>query len=104
MRRSMSLLVLCALAGIASAGPNDKAPPAPAKPKTQITWYGHAAFKIETPNGKTVLIDPWIQNPSNPTGKDDVKTIKADLILVTHGHFDHIGDAIDIATRTKAKL
>lgn len=72
--------------------------------KTQLTWYGHAAFKIETPSGKTLLVDPWITNPSNPTGKDDVKTVKADLILVTHGHFDHIGDATDIAKRTKAKL
>jgi len=58
----------------------------------------------DLPPGKTILIDPWIQNPANPTGKDDVKTIKADLILVTHAHFDHIGDANDIAKRTKAKL
>ena len=61
--------------------------------KTQVKWYGHAAFAIDTPSGKSILIDPWITNPSNPTGKDDVKTVKADLILVTHGHFDHVGDA-----------
>jgi L-ascorbate metabolism protein UlaG (beta-lactamase superfamily) len=72
--------------------------------KTKLTWYGHAAFKIETPSGKSILIDPWITNPTNPTGKDDVKTIAADLILVTHGHFDHLADAADIAKRTKAKL
>jgi L-ascorbate metabolism protein UlaG (beta-lactamase superfamily) len=86
-----------------------KAPVAPLKPvvpaaKTAVTWYGHAAFKIETPSGKTMLVDPWLQNPTNPTGKDDVKSIKADLILVTHGHFDHVGDATEIAKRTKAKL
>jgi L-ascorbate metabolism protein UlaG (beta-lactamase superfamily) len=92
--RILSLAILFALAGVAHAD----------KPATKITWYGHAAFKIETPNGKTLLVDPWITNPSNPTGKDDVKTIKADLILVTHGHFDHVGDATDIAKRTKAKL
>jgi len=72
--------------------------------KTKVKWFGHAAFEIDLPSGKTILIDPWITNPSNPTGKDDVKTVKADLILVTHGHFDHIGDATDIAKRTKAKL
>ncbi|CAN5922467.1 metal-dependent hydrolase [soil metagenome] len=72
--------------------------------KTTVTWYGHAAFKVETPSGKTILIDPWLTNPTNPTGKDDVKTINADLILITHCHFDHVGDANDIAKRTRAKL
>src|SRR4249920_3921439 len=72
--------------------------------KTKVKWFGHAAFEIDLPSGKTILIDPWITNPANPTGKEDVKTVKADLILVTHGHFDHIGDASDIAKRTKAKL
>ena len=71
---------------------------------TKVTWYGQAAFKIETPAGKTILVDPWFQNPVNPTGKDDVKTTKADLILVTHGHNDHVGDAVEIGKRTKAKL
>ena len=73
--------------------------------KTQLTWYGHAAFKIVTPQGHVLLVDPWITNPSNPKGKDDLAALtKVDLILVTHGHFDHIGDAVDIAKRTGAKL
>jgi L-ascorbate metabolism protein UlaG (beta-lactamase superfamily) len=73
--------------------------------KTSLTWYGHSAFKIVTPQGHIILIDPWITNPSNPQGKDDLAAItKADLILVSHGHFDHIGDAVDIAKRTGAKL
>jgi L-ascorbate metabolism protein UlaG (beta-lactamase superfamily) len=72
--------------------------------KTSIKWYGHAAFEIDLPSGKTILVDPWLTNPSNPTGKDDVKSVKADLILVTHGHFDHLGDAVEIAKRTKAHL
>lgn len=97
-----ALLALLCLGGVALAGPNDK--PAPAAKQPQLTWYGHAAFRVDLPSGKTILIDPWITNPSNPTGKDDVKTLKADLILVSHGHFDHVGDAADIAKRTKAKL
>lgn len=99
--RHAAISALLLVASLAHAAP-EAIKPAP--PKTTVTWYGHAAFKIETPKGKTILVDPWITNPSNPTGKDDVKTIKADLILVTHGHGDHIGDAVDIAKRTKAKL
>lgn len=104
MLKTMPLLLLCVLGQIASAAPAEPAPAAKSKAQTQVTWLGHAAFKVETPSGKTILIDPWVQNPSNPTGKEDVKTLKADLILITHGHFDHIGDAIEIAARTKAKL
>lgn len=104
MLKTTSLTLLCVLCQIASAAPVETAPAPKPKPQTQVTWLGHAAFKLETPTGKTILIDPWVQNPSNPTGKEDVKTLKADLILITHGHSDHIGDAIEIAARTKAKL
>jgi L-ascorbate metabolism protein UlaG (beta-lactamase superfamily) len=101
--RILAPLALCLAAQAASAGAPDK-PAAPAAGKTTVKWFGHAAFEIDLPSGKTLLVDPWITNPANPTGKDDVKTVKADLILVTHGHFDHVGDAADIAKRTKAKL
>ena len=70
-----------------------------------LTWYGHAAFKLVTASGKVLWFDPWITNPKNPTGKDDLAKIdKADLILVSHGHFDHVGDAVAIAKKTHAKL
>lgn len=72
---------------------------------TDLTWYGHAAFKLTTPSGKVLLIDPWITNPANMNGKEDLaKIVKADLILVTHGHFDHIGDSVAIAKATGAQL
>lgn len=75
---------------------------------TKLTWLGHAAFSITTPNGKVLLIDPWLRNPSNPdvkAGKDPVLTIsKVDYILLTHGHRDHVGDAVEIARKTGALL
>jgi L-ascorbate metabolism protein UlaG (beta-lactamase superfamily) len=65
-----------------------------------ITWLGHATFKIVTPGGKVVLIDPWVT--SNPLCPAELKTFeKVDLMLVSHGHFDHVADAVEIAKATK---
>ncbi len=73
--------------------------------KTELTWYGHAAFKLVTPAGKVLLIDPWVTNPANKSGKDDLARIdKADLILLTHAHGDHIGNSVEIGRKTGAKL
>lgn len=73
--------------------------------KTELTWYGQSAFKIVTPTGKVLLIDPWITNPANKNGKEDLaKLDHVDLILLSHGHGDHIGNAVDIAKKTGAKL
>jgi L-ascorbate metabolism protein UlaG (beta-lactamase superfamily) len=61
----------------------------------KLTWLGHSTFRIETPGGKTVFIDPWIMN--NPKCPDaDKKVKKADVLLCTHGHGDHIGDAVAV--------
>ena len=76
--------------------------------ETTITWHGHAAFEIVTPKGKVLMIDPWLKNPLNPlakNGKDPATGVaKLDYILLTHGHFDHVGDAAALAKRTKARL
>jgi L-ascorbate metabolism protein UlaG (beta-lactamase superfamily) len=76
--------------------------------ETKLKWFGHAAFSITTPNGKVLLIDPWIKNPSNPDAKDNrdplVGLSKVDYILITHGHRDHVGDAVEIANKTGAIL
>jgi L-ascorbate metabolism protein UlaG (beta-lactamase superfamily) len=73
--------------------------------KTQLTWFGHAAFKITTSTGKVLLIDPWLTNPVFPRGKEELAAPdRVDLILLTHGHSDHVGDAVEIGKRTGAKL
>ena len=76
--------------------------------ETKLKWYGHSAFSITTPKGKVLLIDPWIKNPSNPEAKDGRDPLaaitKVDYILLTHGHRDHVGDAVEIARRTGAAL
>ncbi len=72
------------------------------KGKVNITWLGHSAFKLESPSGKTVLIDPWLDNPKAPAGAKDISNV--DLILITHGHSDHVGSAVEVAKRTNAKL
>jgi len=68
----------------------------------KVTWLGHSAFKFETPREKIVLIDPWLENPKAPLGAKEMP--KVDLILVTHGHGDHLGNTVEIAQRTGATV
>jgi L-ascorbate metabolism protein UlaG (beta-lactamase superfamily) len=96
MRPSLAaLLVTCAIPLAAEAQG--------AGGKTQLTWYGHAAFVVKTPKGTVLAIDPWFTNPSNKDGKV-APPEKIDFILVTHGHSDHVGDAIALAQKTMARF
>ena len=64
-----------------------------------FTWYGHSCWEVTTPGGRTILFDPWFRNPLSPRAPDAVD--RCDLLLVTHGHGDHLGDALSIASRTR---
>jgi len=73
---------------------------APALGKTELLWLGQAGFRIKTPGGKTIVIDPWISGgPKAPEAfKADLNALgKVDLLLVTHAHVDHLGDAPALA-------
>src|SRR5947208_1883147 len=73
--------------------------------RARLTYYGHSAFKLVTPGDKVVFIDPWLQNPRLENGKQLLAEVdRADVICITHGHFDHVGDAVEIAKKTNAKL
>ncbi len=69
----------------------------------KVTYLGHAAFKIISPKGVVIYIDPFLSgNPKTPA---ELKTVeKADLVLVTHGHGDHVGDTLAIAEKTNARI
>ena len=63
----------------------------------EITWLGHGTFQLKLDTGEIVLIDPWVQgNPASPAG---FTFSKIDTMLITHGHFDHIADAVELARK-----
>ncbi len=68
----------------------------------KLTWFGHSAVKMETNEGLIVYIDPWVEkNPVHPTNE---LPDKADVILVTHDHFDHVADVVALANKTGAQV
>lgn len=69
-----------------------------------LTWLGHATWLLETPGGRRVVFDPWLGNPSCPEAFRGDGLGPVDLILVTHGHFDHITDLVPLAQRTGATV
>ncbi len=67
-------------------------------PDVALTWLGHASFRFDTPGGKRVYVDPFLQgNPKCPEPEQSPERV--DLILVTHGHDDHVGDTVELAQR-----
>jgi len=67
-----------------------------------LTYHGHATFSIETDGGKHLVIDPFFGD--NPSCETSVEDVSADFILLTHGHYDHVADAVPLAKRTGATV
>ena len=71
----------------------------------QITWLGHSAFLIVTPAGTRILTDPWLGNPSCPAPLSKPEALlPLDLILLSHGHGDHLGDTVQVARAAQAPV
>jgi L-ascorbate metabolism protein UlaG (beta-lactamase superfamily) len=67
-----------------------------------VTWLGHAAFRIDSPGGTRVHLDPWLSNPKSTESLDDVERV--DVMAITHGHADHVGEAIELGKRFRPKV
>ncbi len=74
--------------------------------KMELLWLGQSCFRITTPTGKVIVIDPWLKgNPKTPAAYKDLDALgKVDLILVTHAHGDHFGDAPELAKKNNAPV
>lgn len=72
-------------------------------PRPKFTYLGHATVRCDLPGGEVVLIDPWVQgNPACP--EEHKRFDRLDAMLITHAHFDHMGDAIELAKKHKPKV
>ncbi len=102
-------LALAGCAGVAPAGsasgPSAGAPAA-AQAKTEVVWLGQSAFRITSPGGKVIVTDPWLRtNPRTPAQYKTLENFgRIDVLLVSHGHFDHIADAPALAQMYKVPI
>ena len=71
-------------------------------PGVSVTWLGHATFRIDSPGGKRIYLDPWLSNPSFPEGEPEPDRI--DVMAVTHGHQDHVGEAVELGKRLSPRV
>jgi len=67
-----------------------------------LTWLGHAAFRLDTPGGKRIYIDPFLANPKCPESEKEPERI--DVIAVTHGHSDHVGDTVALSKKFRPEI
>ena len=102
---AMATVLAPLLAGCAAPAPDQSQTQAGGK--TELLWLGQASFRIKSPGGKIIVIDPWLSGgPKTPAPyKTDLAALgQVDVLLVTHAHVDHIGDAPAIAKLNKTKL
>ena len=68
----------------------------------KITWLGHSLFELQFENGEVLITDPWIRE--NPAYPKSYKIKRADVIAISHGHFDHVGDVVPLAAEFEPKV
>ena len=64
-----------------------------------LTWLGHASFRLDSPGGKRIYVDPWLSGPTCPDSEKEPERV--DLIAVTHGHGDHVGETVELWKKFK---
>ena len=67
-----------------------------------VTWLGHSAFRVDSPAGKRIYLDPWLTNPLCPEGEREPERV--DILAITHGHADHVGEAVEIGRRHSPRV
>jgi L-ascorbate metabolism protein UlaG (beta-lactamase superfamily) len=65
----------------------------------ELTWLGHATFRVDSPGGKRIYVDPWLSNPKCPESEREPERV--DLIALTHGHGDHVGETVELWKKFK---
>ena len=67
-----------------------------------VTWLGHASFRLDTPGGQRVYIDPWLSNPKCPDSEKEPERV--DVIALTHGHGDHVGETVELSKKFEPEI
>ena len=67
-----------------------------------LTWLGHGGFRLDSPGDKRIYVDPWLDNPNCPEGEKQPERI--DVLAITHGHSDHVGNAVELGKRHSPKV
>ena len=68
----------------------------------ELTWLGHGGFRLDSPGGKRIYVDPWLDNPKCP--ESEKRPERIDVLAITHGHSDHVGNAIDLGKEHTPKV
>jgi L-ascorbate metabolism protein UlaG (beta-lactamase superfamily) len=72
-------------------------------PDVPVTWLGHASFRLDTPGGKRIYVDPFLSgNPKCPDSEQ--KPERVDVIALTHGHGDHVGDTVELSKKFEPEI
>src|SRR5580765_123739 len=71
-------------------------------PDVSVTWLGHACFRVDSPSGKRIYVDPWLDNPKCPEG--EIQPERADVIAITHAHGDHVGSAVEMSKQFSPEI
>jgi len=67
-----------------------------------VTWLGHAGFRLDSPGGKRIYVDPWLSNPKCPDSEKEPERI--DVIAITHGHGDHVGETVELTKKFEPEI